>query len=197
MASETDLTELLKDASRGSSRAADELLQSVYSELRDMAEQSLRRERPEPMLQATALVHEAYLKLVDQTRVDWQGATHFKAVAAMAMRRVLVDQARAKNREKRGGNWRRITLHDAFQLANDQALDLLALTEAMETMRNLDERQHRVVELRLFGGLTSEEAARILQVSPRTVERPRAVHVEQHALDSVPAVAEVRGARHA
>ncbi len=171
MASEPDLTELLKDASRGSSRAADELLQSVYEELREMAERSLRRERAGHTLQATALVHEAYLKLVDQSRVDWQGATHFKAVAAMAMRRVLVDQARAKNREKRGGKWRRVTLHDAFQLANDQALDLLALTEAMETMRNLDERQHRVVELRLFGGLTSEEAARILEVSPRTVER--------------------------
>lgn len=171
MPSESDLTDLLVDVTRGNTRAADELLQSVYDEIRGMAAKALRREKPGHTLQATALVHEAYLKLVDQTRVDWQGATHFKAVAAIAIRRVLIDHARNKNREKRGGNWRRVTLNDAFALANNRDLDLLCLHEAMEKMRKLDERQHRVVELRLFGGLTSEETAKILDVSSRTIDR--------------------------
>lgn len=171
MPSKSDLTELLEDVSRGNQRAADELLQSVYGEIRDMAANALQREHPGHTLQATALVHEAYIKLVDQTRVDWQGETHFKAVAAIAIRRVLIDHARSKNREKRGGNWRKVTLHDAFALVNDRNLDLLCLHEAMEKMQKLDFRQHRVVELRLFGGLTSDETAKILDVSSRTVDR--------------------------
>ena len=136
-----------------------------------MAAKALRRERPDHTLQATALVHEAYLKLVDQTRVDWQGSTHFKAVAAVAIRRVLIDHARSKKREKRGGNWRKVTLHDAFALAEKNDLDMISLHEAMEKMRKIDERQHKVVELRLFGGLSSDDTAKILDVSLRTVER--------------------------
>ena len=144
----------------------------VYEELRTLAEGYLRRERSDHTLQPTALVHEAYLKLVDQNRVDWQGKTHFKAVAAQAMHRALVDHARARNREKRGGKWRRVTLYDAFALAGaHKDLEALALHDALEKMQRLDERQRKVVELRLFGGLTSEEAGRILGVSARTVDR--------------------------
>ena len=171
MPSESDITQLLEDAGRGNQRAADELLESVYEEIREMAANALRRERSGHTLQATALVHEAYLKLVDQTRVDWKGATHFKAVAAKAMSRVLIDHARRKNREKRGGNWRKVTLHDAFALAKTNDLDMICLHEALEKMRKLDKRQHQVVELRLFGGLTGDEAAKILHVSSRTVDR--------------------------
>ena len=109
--------------------------------------------------------------LVDQTRVNWQGKTHFKAVAAQAMGRLLVDHARARNREKRGGGWRRVSLYDAFQLSERNDLDALSLQDALEKMRSLDDRQAQVVELRLFGGLSSEESARILGVSVRTVER--------------------------
>ena len=172
MSSPPEVTELLTDLSGGNQRAADELMPLVYDELRTLAEEYLARERPEHTLQPTALVHEAYLRLVDQTRIDWQGKAHFKAVAAQAMHRALVDHARARNREKRGGKWRRVTLHDAFALAGaHRDLEALALHDALEKMQRLDERQARVVELRLFGGLTSEEAGRILGVSARTVDR--------------------------
>ncbi len=169
--SHTNPTELLSKITAGDPRAADELLELVYPQLHQLAERSLRRERPDHTLQATALVHEAYIKLIDQTRVDWQGQTHFKAVAAMAMGRILIDSARARNREKRGGGWRRVTLHDAFQLSKQRELDPLELAEALETMKQLDARQAAVVEYRLFGGLTNEETARLLDVSIRTVER--------------------------
>ncbi len=172
MSSRRDPTELLTDLSGGQQRAADELMPLVYEELRTLAEGYLRRERSDHTLQPTALVHEAYLKLVDQNRVDWQGETHFKAVAAQAMHRALVDHARARNREKRGGKWRRVMLNDAFVLAGaHKDLEALALHDALEKMQRLDERQARVVELRLFGGLTSEEAGRILGVSARTIDR--------------------------
>ena len=169
--SPTNPTELLSNITGGDTRAADELLKLVYPELRQLAQRALRRERPDHTLQATALVHEAYLKLIDQTRVDWQGQTHFKAVAAMAMGRILVDSARARNREKRGGGWRRVTLHDAFGLSKQRELDPVDLAEALETMKQLDARQGAVAEYRLFAGLTSEETARLLDVSTRTVER--------------------------
>ena len=122
-------------------------------------------------LQPTALVHEVYLRLVDRSRVRWQGRTHFKAVAAQAMHRVLVDHARAKNRTKRGGGRRPATLYDAFALAENRVLDTLALHDALEKMRTLAERQADVVEYRLLGGLSSEESARLLGVSSRTIER--------------------------
>ena len=122
-------------------------------------------------MQPTALVHEAYLRLVDQSRVDWQGQTHFKAVAAEAMRRLLIDNARSRNRQKRGGGWQRVTLRDAFHLTRDRALDAAALSEALERMGELDERMAKVVEYRLLGGLSSEETANLLNKSTRTVER--------------------------
>ena len=171
MPSQPDPTELLADLSGGKQRAADELLPLVYGELRELAQGYLRRERPDHTLQPTALVHEAYLKLIDQTRVDWRRRTHFKAVAARVMGRILVDHARALGREKRGGRWRRVPMYDAFQLGGRHQRDPLDLTDAPEKMRALDERQTSVVELRLFGGLTGEETARILGVSVRTAER--------------------------
>ena len=171
MASRADVTRLLTAITDGDERAADRLLPCVYDELRDLAEGYLSRERPDHTLQPTALVHEAYLRLVDQSHADWRSNAHFKAVAAVAMHRVLVDHARKRDREKRGGNWRRITLNDAFLLTADQDLDPLALDEALEKMRRLDERQCRIVELRLLGGLNNEEIAKLLGIALRTVER--------------------------
>ena len=167
----SDATGLLGEAGGGNRRAADELLTLVYDELHDLAGGKMRQERTGHVLQPTALIHEAYLKLVDQSRVNWQGKTHFKAVAAQAMHRVLVDHARAENRQKRGGGRRPVTLHDAFALVENRAMDALALHDALEKMRKLDERQTTVVEYRLFGGLGSEETARLLGVSSRTVDR--------------------------
>lgn len=171
MATRPDATGLLEEAGRGNRKSADELLALVYDELHTLADGVMRRERADHTLQPTALVHEAFLRLVDQTRVNWQGRTHFKAVAAQAMHRVLVDHARAKKREKRGGGWRRVALDDAFALGAKHGLEALSLHDALEKMRSLDARQADVVEYRLFGGLSSEETARLLGVSTRTVER--------------------------
>ncbi len=171
MSSPNDVTKLLTEMSRGDERAADRLLPCLYEELRELAEGYLRRERSDHILQPTALVHEAYLRLVDQSQVDFQGDTHFKAVAAEAMHRVLIDQARRQKRQKRGGSWRRMALDDAFVLAGKKGLDPLVLEEALDRMRQLDERQCRVVELRLFGGLTNDQIAKALDTSLRTVER--------------------------
>ena len=171
MSQPPDATDLLTDIAGGSREAADRLLGLVYDELRDLAQGYLRRERPDHTLMPTALVHEAYLRMVDQSRVDWQGRSHFKAIAGRAMQRALVDHARGRNREKRGGKWRRVGLDDAFHLAPSDHLEPVALDDALSRMRELDERQTQVVELRVFGGLSSEEIARVLDVSKRTVER--------------------------
>jgi RNA polymerase sigma factor (TIGR02999 family) len=171
MSSSPDATGLVTNLSGGDQRAADKLMPLVYEELRSLAGAYVRRESPGHPLQPTALVHEAYVRLVDATRIDWQGRTHFKAVAARAMRQVLVDHARTENRQKRGGGWRRVALDDAFVLSGSGELDALALHEAMDAMRQLDERQAQVAEMRLFGGLGSEEIARMLETSTRTVER--------------------------
>ena len=171
MASQPDATGLLAELSGGRGRAADELLPLVYEELRGLAAVYLRREGAGHTLQPTALVHEAYVKLVDETRAGWNGRTHFKAVAAKAMYRVLVDHARARGRRKRGRGWQRVALDDAFALTDTNPLEVLALHEALEAMRRLDARQAEVVELLILGGLSSEEAAQVLGVSQRTVER--------------------------
>ena len=170
------VTEIVASLSGSGSdpRRADELMPLVYDELRRLAERYLRGERRGHTLQATALVHEAYLKLVDQTRVDWQGRTHFFAVGARVMRHLLIDYARGRGRAKRGGDWHRVTLAEGIVPGSASGLEpeqLLALEECLERLTELDPRQARVVELRFFSGLTVEETAAALGVSPVTIKR--------------------------
>ncbi len=152
---------------------AEELFPVVYDELRRLAAGYMRHEAPDHTLQPTALVHEAYLKLVDQTRADWQSKTHFFAVGAGVMRRLLVDHARGRGALKRGAGWRSVTLSHACQSLGAEALDpeqLLDLGSALERLAEVDEREARVVTLRFFGGLTVEQVAKVLGVSRRTVD---------------------------
>ena len=149
---------------------ADELTPLVYDELRRLASVYMSRERRGHTLEPTELVHEAYLRLVDQDRIDWQRRTHFLAVGANVMRRVLVDHARRKGRAKRGGNWQRVTLLDCPAADGLDRDEMLGLEEALEKMAQLDERQADIVELRYFGGLSAKEIAALLKVSKRTVE---------------------------
>ena len=172
---EDDLTELLVSLERGGdapSPTAADLFPRVYKELRRLAATYLRQERAGQTLQATALVNEAYLRLVDQTRVEWRGRTHFFAVAAQAMRRILVDHARARLCEKRGGDLERVTFIDeVFADSSECGLeDIIALDEALTKLAALDPRQARLVEQRFFGGLSVEEAAAELGISKRTAE---------------------------
>ncbi len=154
-------------------RAAEELMPVVYDELRRLAHGYLQRERSGHTLESTALVHEAYLRLADQDRVSWRGRTHFLAVGAHMMRRLLVDHARHRGRVKRGGDWQRVTLDHAGStlLGKDLGHDeLLALDQALNQLAELDEREARIVELRFFSGLEVAEVAEVLGVSKRTVE---------------------------
>jgi RNA polymerase sigma factor (TIGR02999 family) len=153
--------------------SAEELMPLVYDELRRLARGYMSREAPAHTLQPTALVHEAYLKLVDASRISWQGRTHFFAVGAQVMRRLLIDHARGRNRLKRGGRWRRVTFSEVLPHVGHGDLDLdqlLVLNDALDRLASLDPRQARVVELRFFGGLTVAEVAHVLGVSQRTVE---------------------------
>jgi RNA polymerase sigma factor (TIGR02999 family) len=152
-------------------RDVDALLPLVYDELRRIAHRQLRAERTDHTLSTTALVHEAYVKLADQTRAQWNDRAHFFAVAAVAMRRILVDYARKRQAEKRGGGVRPVTLDDAAALIEDRADALLAVDEALTRLAGIDERLSRVVECRFFGGLTEEETATALRVTARTVRR--------------------------
>ena len=165
-----DVTQVLEQLAEGDKRAADKLLPLVYDEFRALARHYLAQERANHTLQPTALVHEAYMKLVDQTRVDWQGKSHFFAVAAQAMRRILVDHARSRQRDKRGGGRARVVLDEAVALSPQKDEDVLALDEALEKLSGLDPRQAKVVDLRFFGGMNVEEVAQALGVSKRTVE---------------------------
>lgn len=167
------ISELVDDASRGHAEAMSALLPIVYQELRRVAAGYLRRERPGQTLQATALVHEAYLRLLREQQVSWQNRAHFCALAANSMRQILVERARARNAAKRGGGLHRITLDDAIAPAHadDAAVDIDALDEALTRLAALDPQQARLVELRYFGGLTIEETAEVLGVSPATVKR--------------------------
>lgn len=166
---QAEVTVLLKPASRGDGPAAEKLLPLVYGQLRELAAKKLSREAAGHTLQATALVHEAYLRLVDQTQVDWQGKTHFFSVAATMIRRVLVDHARKKLADKRGGGARTVILDETAIIAPGLNVDLIALDEALDELARLDERASQVVELRFFGGLTENEIAEKLGVSERTV----------------------------
>lgn len=170
------MTALLLSWSGGESAAADRLIPAVYDELHRQAARAMRREGYENTLQTTALVHEAYLRLVDQQRVQWRNRAHFFGIAAEVMRRVLVDHARARQAAKRGGGIQRITLGDAVVASSEaEDADVLALHEALERLALLDPRQARLVELRYFAGLTIEESAEALDVSPATLKREWAV----------------------
>ena len=165
------VTELLILWRQGDLEAQERLLALVYDDLRRRAAGYLRRERVGHTLQPTALVHEAYLRLVDQDRVVWQNRAHFLAVAASMMRRVLMDHGRRQKAGKRGGAGTRVTLDDAFSAVAPRDLDLLALDEALSELAAIDEQQARIVELRAFGGLEVEETAEVLGISPATVKR--------------------------
>ena len=143
----------------------------VYDELRRLARRYLQRERPDHTLQATGLVHEAYLRLVDQTTVTCENRAHFLAIAAQQMRRILVDHARRHQTEKRGGGWEKIELEAAFEPSSERSVDLVALDDALQDLAALNARQSQIVELRFFGGLSFEEVAEVLDTSPRTAER--------------------------
>ncbi len=163
------VTQLLVAWQDGDKAALDQLMPLVYEELRRLARQYRRRERAGHTLQTTALVNEAYLRLIDQSRVHWQNRTHFFAIAAQLMRRILVDHARTRVRAKRGGSAAKVSLAEAAAISGAPTLDVLALDEALERLAALDGRKSQIVELRFFGGLSIEETAEVLKVSPGTV----------------------------
>ncbi len=165
-----DVTRLLQNLNAGNREAVDALVPLVYAELRKLAAHYLKSEREEHTLQPTALVNEAYLRLVQQETV-WQNRTHFFATAANLMRRILVDYARTSKAEKRGGEAEKIALEDAFVFVKERPSQMLALDEALEELAKIDPRRSRVVELKFFGGLTSEEIAEVLSVHVNTVLR--------------------------
>jgi RNA polymerase sigma factor (TIGR02999 family) len=166
-----NVTTLLLDWSRGDKAALDQLIPIVYDELRRQAARYLRRERVGHTLQTTALIHEAYIRLVDQRNVRWQNRAHFYGIAAQLMRRILVDHARSKGRAKRGGSDIRVSLEDSTVVTNSQDLDIVALDQALERLAIIDPQQAKIVELRFFSGLTVEETAEVLSISPATVKR--------------------------
>jgi len=166
-----DVTALLHAWSEGDLVAREQLMPLVYAELRRRAAACMRRERLGHVLQPTALVHEAYLRLVDQRKVAWRGRAQFLAVAAGIMRRILVDSARAHRSAKRSGRWTRVTLDPAVAVATPGGLDVIDLDMALAELAAFDARKSRIAELRFFGGLSLHETGQVLNVSPRTVER--------------------------
>lgn len=166
-----DVTQILKDWSGGSEDASARLMPLVYEELRRLAREYLRRERPDHTLQATALVHEAYLRMVDEKNITWKDRAHFYGIAARLMRRILVDHARAHNAAKRGGLEQKFSLDEARELPAAGATDLVALDGALESLAKTYPRKSEVVELKFFGGLEANEIAEVLQVSEKTVLR--------------------------
>jgi RNA polymerase sigma factor (TIGR02999 family) len=167
----TEVTQLLIDLTNGNRTAIDSLLPLIYSELRSLAANYLRRERNDHTLQPTALVHEAYLRLVDQTQVNWQNRAHFFGVAAQMMRRILVDHARAHQANKRGGEFERVELDELLPGLVERSAELITLDDALIELATFDEMKSRIIELRYFGGLTVEETAEALGVTPITVKR--------------------------
>jgi RNA polymerase sigma-70 factor, ECF subfamily len=166
-----NVTRLLIELSKGDRGAVDLLLPVIYDELRKLAANYLRRERPDHTLQPTALVHEAYIRLVDQTRVNWQNRAHFFGVAAQIMRRLLVDHARKHNAEKRGQDFQKLSLDENIDRAVERSAELIALDDALTSLAEFDEQKARMVELRYFGGLSIEETADVLGVTPTTIKR--------------------------
>ncbi len=169
---EQEITRLLNDAGEGREDAVSKLYPLVYDELRRLAQSHLAGERPDHTLQATALVHEAYLRMIDQTRVQWQNRSHFFAIAAQAIRRILVDYARRKKRKKRGGEYHRVDITEIMNIpAGGPSTDMLELDDAMARLGATEPEKVKIVEMRFFAGLTNDEIAGVLGVSTRTVER--------------------------
>jgi len=166
-----DITRVLHELSAGEENAPARLMPLVYDELRRLAGRYLSRERLDHTLQPTALVHEAYLRLVDQTQVNWQNRAHFFGLAARIMRRILVDYARGHRADKRGGGLEKLSLDEALSFSKERDVDLIALDDALSDLAGLDPLQSRIVELRFFAGLTLEETAEVLGLSRSTVER--------------------------
>jgi len=166
-----EITQLLLAWNAGDAQAFERLVPLVHDALRQLAHQRMARERPGHLLQTTALINEAYLRLVDSSRVRWQNRAHFFAVSAQLMRRVLVDVARARKKLKRGGDFIEVSWDEALAVSVESSADVIALDEALQTMAAFDERKSRIVELRFFGGLSVEETAEVLNVSPTTVMR--------------------------
>ncbi|HJZ83035.1 MAG TPA: sigma-70 family RNA polymerase sigma factor [Pyrinomonadaceae bacterium] len=166
-----NITQLLVAWSGGDKVALDQLIPIVYDELRRQAARYLRQERPGHTLQTTALIHEAYLRLVDQKNVQWQNRAQFFGIAAQLMRRILVDHARTKHRAKRGGSAIRVSLSEATAVTRDANQDLIEIDEALTRLAEIDEQQSKIVELRFFSGLNVEETAAALNISPATVKR--------------------------
>lgn len=171
MPDRSEATDLLVAWSAGDQSAFDKLVPLIYQELHVLARRYMRQEPSDHTLQATGLVNEAYLRLIDVNRVHWQNRSHFLAVASTTMRRILVEFARQRHRQKRGGDAVRVTIDDAMEIPQDKSADLVALSDALSTLATFDPRMSQVVELRFFGGLTVQEAAEVLNVSPETVNR--------------------------
>ena len=167
----SDITQVLQAIKRGDGQAAEDLLPLVYDELRRLAASYLRRESPGDTLQPTALVHEVYLRLVDQRRIEFHNRSHFFGAAAQIIRRILVDRAREKHAAKRGGNADRVAVEDALALAVPPDLDMIALDTALSDLGGFDPQKARVVELRYFVGLSIPETAEVLGLSPTTIKR--------------------------
>jgi RNA polymerase sigma-70 factor (ECF subfamily) len=172
---QVDITGLLSQLTQGNQDAAEKLIPLVYEELKRLARAHMRRERSDHTLQTTALVHEAYLKMVRQEAVHWQGRSHFFGIAAQLMRQILIDHARGHLREKRGGGKAALPLTEALAFSPEHSEELLKLDEALERLSAIDPRQSKVVELRFFGGLSVEETSEFLGISPKTVKRDWAV----------------------
>jgi RNA polymerase sigma-70 factor, ECF subfamily len=166
-----EITQLLANWSQGDKTALDQLVPLVYPELRRAAKRHMNLEGPGQTLQTSALINEAYLKLVDQQNVEWQNRAHFFAVAAQVMRHILVDHARTRHRAKRGGGAPRVPLDEAATLTAQRASELIALDEALRDLATLDERRSQIIELRFFGGLSLDETAELMNISPSTVQR--------------------------
>ena len=166
-----EVTELLQDWSEGDESALERLMPLVYEELHRLAHQHMKREKPNHILQTSALINEAYLRLVDRPRIHWQNRAQFFGIAARVMRRILVDEARKRKSDKRGGDTIRVTLNEATNLAHEQAANVMALDDALKSLEAIDPRQSQIVELRFFGGLSVDEVAEALKLSPGTVMR--------------------------
>jgi RNA polymerase sigma-70 factor, ECF subfamily len=166
-----EITQLLLAWNQGDQRARDGLMPLIYDELRGLARGYLRRERPNHTLQPTALVHEAFLRLIDQSQVNWQNRAHFFGIAARLMRQILINHAETRQAAKRGGSAEHVSLSHVDKLIGEQEVDLLALNEALKKLEQLDPPQGQIVELRYFSGLTIEEIAEVMSISPATVKR--------------------------